>query len=309
MSKVKLLSVVCLSASLGACGGGGGSGSSTPATTPAPVAPAPTVYKGTFFDSAVSNLAYSTATHEGRTTGDGEFDYGLDENITFAIGGIQLPEVKAAAVLTPLDIYDTTDIYHQPLVNVIRLLQTLDSDGDPENGIEITDAVHDLAANLSLDFTSADFEQAVNDFIATTNGVNMQLISENQALEHFQRTLESLDISVCGNTHPMVGYSGDFATYAHNVAGRATIIDDCTIQVSSFSYDGQGPDVYFYGAIDHAYKGQDAFAIGSKINGKEYSNDEITLRLPAGKTLSDLNGISVWCVDFNVDFGSLEFTP
>lgn len=312
MLKANLMGTVVLSAMLTACGGS--SGSSTPASTPAPVAPtpttpAPTVYKGVFFDSAVSNLSYTTDTHSGRTTSDGEFDYGLDEDVVFSIGSIQLPAVKAAAVLTPLEIYSTTDIYHQSLVNVIRLLQSLDADANPENGIEISESVHDLAANMSLDFNAADFEQTANDFVASTNGINTQLISANQAIEHFQRTLENLDISVCGKSHPMVGYSGDFNTFSHNVAGRATIVDDCTIQVSSFSYDGGGPDVYFYGAINHAYESQDAFIIGSQINGQEYNNAEITLRLPSGMTLDDLNTMSVWCVDFNVDFGSLTFTP
>jgi hypothetical protein len=121
--------------------------------------------------------------------------------------------------------------------------------------------------------------------------------------------LNNQAISNCSSNHSKVGYSGFFETFAHNVAGKATIIDDCTIEISQFSYDGGGPDVYLYAAKDHDYAGSDAFLLGPKLNGQAYDDAKFIIKLPQGKTLDDLSGLSVWCIDFNADFGHMEFTP
>jgi hypothetical protein len=39
-----------------------------------------------------------------------------------------------------------------------------------------------------------------------------------------------------------------------------------------------------------------------------YQGETIEAKLPADKTLDDLDAISIWCVDFAVDFGSGEFS-
>ncbi|WP_426360524.1 DM13 domain-containing protein [Pseudocolwellia sp. HL-MZ19] len=43
-------------------------------------------------------------------------------------------------------------------------------------------------------------------------------------------------------------------------------------------------------------------------NSVEYVNENITLKLPNNKTLDDLQYLSVWCIDFNANFGDLRFT-
>jgi len=111
----------------------------------------------------------------------------------------------------------------------------------------------------------------------------------------------------CSSDHPHVGYTGEFNTFSHDVAGTATIIDDCTIELTNFSYDGGGPAVYFYGGIGHQYTEDSAFIIGDLLTGTVYSGDTVSLTLPEGKTFDDLTGIGVWCVDFAVDFGNVEF--
>ncbi len=93
------------------------------------------------------------------------------------------------------------------------------------------------------------------------------------------------------------------------MSGRAKIIDDCTIKITGFNYDGGGPDVILYGAIDHDYEGTNAFLIGQHLHGIVYHNAEFIVRLPNSKSLDDLNTMSVWCVDFNADSGNVEFTP
>jgi len=289
----------------------GGSGSNSKETVDTPQA-TPILYTGVFLDSAVEGLNYATTTQTGVTNNTGEFTYQLNETVVFAIGNIQFTEVLANSIITPLDIFTTENINQTSVINMLRLLQSLDEDGEPKNGIKIPAIAHDFADNLKVDFSSSEFDNQVADLIAMSDGINQQLITAEDAISHFQNTLSTLntqDMGNCTKSHTLVGYSGFFETFAHNVAGKATIIDDCTILISQFDYDGQGPEVYFYGAREHQYQESSAFLLGPKLNGQTYQNDEFTIRLPTNRTLDDLTGLSVWCVDFNADFGHMEFTP
>lgn len=308
---IRYLVIVGLTLVISACGGGGGS-EATPEPVTTPVVAPPATFTGRFLDSAVENLNYSTGSQTGMTNSEGEFQYQLGENVVFSIGELALPATEVKSLLTPLDLFGTRDINHVSVVNLLRLLQSLDEDGDATNGIVIPQMAHDMATGLTADFASAEFDSQVNELIANSGVVHMQLISAEEAVYHFQQTLNQLEqdgVSTCPKTHPMIGYTGFFQTKAHNVSGRATIVDDCTIRVSEFDYDGGGPAVYFYAATDHQYDSQAAFAISQDISGVEYENAEFVLTLPDNKTLDDFNTLSVWCVEFGVDFGSLEFTP
>jgi len=293
------------------CGGGGSSTDST-VTPPTIQPPTATVFTGIFLDSAVEGLNYQTASEQGLTTATGEFSYQINENITFSIGDINFPAVAGTAYVTPLDIFNTQNFNETSVVNMLRLLQSLDIDGDASNGISISTMAHELAAGLNVDFSSADFDNQVTNLIAMSGALHQQLITAEMAVDHFQQTLTDLNnqsVGNCEQSHSKVGYTGYFSTLAHNVSGKATIIDNCTIRITEFSYDGGGPEVYMYAAIDHQYASNSAFSISQKLNGTVYSNDEFTLRLPDGKSLDDLTGLSVWCVDFDANFGELEFTP
>jgi hypothetical protein len=295
---------------LTACGSDNSTTEVVENTSPPP--PAAVIYTGIFLDSAVSGLNYKTTTQSGKTNELGEFSFQSDETITFSIGNIELPSTAASLYLTPLDLFQTTNINQIEVVNLLRLLQSLDSDGDASNGIEITETVHQLAANLELDFSASDFDQQSAMLISQSGAFNQILISASAAIEHFQLTLNQItnsNLTSCATTHEKVGHSGFFNTFAHNVSGKATIIDDCTIEITQFSYDGGGPDVYFYGAENHEYASSEAFPIGPQINGSAFNNAKLLIKLPQNKSLDDLSGLSVWCVDFAANFGQMEFTP
>ena len=306
----KLLISSALVLCLTACGSD--SSTSEAPITPEPALPEVSTYMGQFFDSAVAGLNYKTASQSGQTNQLGEFQFQDKESIIFSIGGIALPSTVASLYLTPLDIYQTRDTNQIEVINLLRLLQSLDADGDASNGIEIEESVHQLAANLTIDFSASDFEQQVADLVSKSGAVNQELISATMAIDHFKLTLNEIgqsNLSSCTKEHEKIGHTGFFSTFAHNVSGKATVIDDCTIEISQFSYDGGGPDVYFYGAIDHEYTSVDAFPMGQKLDGKTYDNARIFIKLPQNKSLDDLNGLSVWCTEFQANFGQVEFTP
>lgn len=313
---MKTTLIIIFSYLLFACGGGGGSDSDDIVTSQPPpviVTPeAPQQFTGIFVDAPVEGLKYVTETLSGVTNNRGEFSYLANEKVTFSIGNIAFPKVDAASVITPLNLFNTDDINNSLVVNSLRLLQSLDQDGIPSNGIQIPTLVHELTEGITVDLSSENFEQQIDILLNLASTLNLTLVSADDAIYHFQQTLEELNgvvMGTCAKTHNKVGWYGNFSSLAHNVSGKVTIIDDCSIHISEFYYDGGGPEVYIYAADNHNYSDASAFSVSQRINGTEYDNSSLTLTLPVGKTLDDFTGLSVWCVDFDANFGQMEFTP
>jgi len=311
---------------LAACGGGGSSVSPSaipPVDTNNPQNPDPTVnvdlLQGRFVDSAVEGLQYSTATQSGQTEEDGTFTYLEGESIVFSIGDTNLPATAAADILTPLDIFSSDDITDIRVMNLARLLQSLDSDSNPDNGIELSEAASSSATGLNLDFASPTFEDDVVNLVANAGTSNPILVNGMDALDHLQETLFDEGIeerptappatenplppenSQNTSTNLAVGRSAEFSNLAHDIAGTLTVIDDRTLEISNFSYDGRGVRVFFYYGTDGNYR--DGGPLGTQLNGRPYDNETIQLTLPDNLTLDDFNGISVWCVPFFANFG------
>ena len=295
--RVSVWAALCVS--LTACGGGGGGGTTTTTSPPAALS-------GAFIDSAVSGFRYATTTHSGNTDQDGTFMYAAGESVTFLIGDIAFPAVAAASLLSPFDLAGTTDTSDPALVNMARLLQTLDTDGNVYNGITIGADAHTFATGMTLDFASATFDADVANLIANSGSVNTMLVDANTAIAHLQASI--MPGSGCTTNHAMVGWMATLSTFGHNVSGQATIIDDCTIRINNFNYDGGGlPDVLIYAGLNGDYGS--GFAISDNLFGVIHTDETLILTLPQSRTLDELNGISVWCVLAQADFGSGMFAP
>ena len=174
---------------LAACGGGGGN---PPATE--------TVSTGVFIDSAVEGLHYQTATQSGTTNNLGEFDYLPGETVTFSIGVIVLGSTLAAPIVTPLSLVAGATSASDPQVtNIVRLLLSLDSDGDPANGITITGEVTTAATGLTVDFGVADLSADEGITSLLNNLPTITLVSESVAQTHFNQTLAAQANSTWGS--------------------------------------------------------------------------------------------------------------
>jgi len=144
---------------------------------------------GVFVDAAVAGINYTTSPggQSGQTNELGEYNYEAGDTVVFSIGGIDLPAVEATGRVTPADMGSggTDWSSDQTVVNILRLLQTLDSDGDASNGITITENVHTALQDIDLDpsVSETDFETQANTAI---NATGKTLIATEDAVNHFQ---------------------------------------------------------------------------------------------------------------------------
>ena len=163
---------------LSACGGGGDS-------TPAAV----TTSKGVFKDSTVAGLHYETATQSGTTNSAGEYEYLPGETVTFSLGGVVFGSATAGPLVTPLSLVPGAVDETNPVVtNIVRLLLTMDDDGDPNNGITITNATALAAVGQTIDFTAADFVGETTGLLAVLPSTPA-LVETTAAQTHFAATL------------------------------------------------------------------------------------------------------------------------
>ncbi|MBL4796681.1 MAG: DUF1566 domain-containing protein [Oleispira sp.] len=148
---------------------------------------------GQLIDSTLAGVTYQTPTYSGITDSEGRYSYLEGELVTFTIGGVSLGgAVSAGPLLTPLDLLGATHPTDPAAVNMMIFLQSIDEDGDPSNGIVISQASQDLAADLSLDFSSLTFIDDVTTVVdLVTEGENT-VVSSEDALTHFFETYSEL---------------------------------------------------------------------------------------------------------------------
>ena len=86
------------------------------------------VDNGQFIDAPVQGLRYESGSLSGTTGEQGEFQYEAGNSIRFFIGDLALGEaVKGKAIITPLDLVPKGSIDTPAVINIARLLQSLDS--------------------------------------------------------------------------------------------------------------------------------------------------------------------------------------
>ncbi|WP_303290292.1 hypothetical protein [Marinobacter sp. SS5-14b] len=211
--KLALAAAVSSVVGLAGCGGSSGGGG-TPTTTGS------TAETGVFVDSPVGNIGYRTATKEGVTNASGEYEYETGEEVTFFIGDLEFPPVPAAGVVTPLDIAGTTDTSNDTVVNIARLLQTLDTDGDPSNGIAISDTAKNNATQVDFGIPAADFESSSAVVTLIQNGgqdtATTALISVAEAKSHLEGTLDNEGVSFTNETSITGGWILDTSAETGN---------------------------------------------------------------------------------------------
>ncbi|XP_074594209.1 protein Skeletor, isoforms B/C-like [Brevipalpus obovatus] len=108
-------------------------------------------------------------------------------------------------------------------------------------------------------------------------------------------------------------YLGSFSpTSVHSVKGKVYAVNETAIFIQDFSYDGAGPDAYFW-AGSSSTPDVNGFIIPDSLGRydvlKGYSNQNVLLNLPKGRTIKTIKWISIWCRSFTADFGHVKIPP
>ncbi|CAH2096688.1 unnamed protein product [Euphydryas editha] len=106
-------------------------------------------------------------------------------------------------------------------------------------------------------------------------------------------------------------FIGKLNSYHHQVSGDVYAVDDWTILLVDFNYDGTGDDTFFW-AGDSGRPGPLGFIVADQ-HGKtnileRYNNEEVQLKLPDGKRVSRITWLAVYDLASQNAFGDV-FVP
>jgi uncharacterized protein (TIGR02145 family) len=221
MKLLRILFISVLVVLFTACGsGGGGSSNDTGDQTP-------TTITGKFIDSAVAGLDYRCSSGDtGVTNTLGEYTCNEGDTVTFSIAGITLGSVTAQETITPKTLFPNNE---EAALNLAQLLQTLDTDKDPNNGITLDSSLTSQLSSQTLDFNANDFDSNLETLLG------ISIVSESDAGQHLNATLVGLsqdpvnfDPVFTADTTPG---NSDFTD--NSGVGRAT-------SASNFTYSNSG---------------------------------------------------------------------
>ncbi|XP_063851626.1 protein Skeletor, isoforms B/C-like [Scylla paramamosain] len=109
-------------------------------------------------------------------------------------------------------------------------------------------------------------------------------------------------------------YVGKLSTLEHKVSGDVYCVNNITIYIENFTYDGEAPDAFFFAGNRDETPSNRGFIIPDERSRKEvlgpYSGRNLVLKFPITKkgqrSFSDIKWISVWCRRFGIDFGHVK---
>ena len=117
---------------------------------------------GSFVDAPVQGIKYKTATHEGFTDINGNYEYEDGEKVEFFLGNLSLGKVTASNLVTPYTLAGDTDLNAPSTLatNLAQILQSLDDTANagtiviPESLSALDISNIDLTLNIDADLQS-----------------------------------------------------------------------------------------------------------------------------------------------------------
>jgi len=169
-------------------GGSSGSGSSTTNNNGSSSNTGP-ILTGTLIDSAVAGVSYQNNSNlSGLTSVNGSFEYRSGDQVTFQIGGTVLGTVTGGAVITPVELAGVSNTADRRVINIARLLQSLDEDQDPSNGININSTTRSAMAGRSIVFDVPVSSFSSNESVLQI-AIGKGLVASEDAINHLHGTL------------------------------------------------------------------------------------------------------------------------
>lgn len=231
---------IAIAATLGlaGCGGGSSSGSgssqtpdndsggdTTTSNVMTPTSELEGKQVGSFQDAAVEGLTYWTASNGlGQTGENGSFNFEPGEVIALYIGNELVTLTDAELYSTPMDTLSVRSITEQGAghphqgLNVLRLLQTVDSDSD-ESTITVPGSFHAdrngtvIGLNFAQDTVDFAVSAEVDTILTAAGKQGESLVDRSVAVDHLEQSLAGLEKNVIDLRGTWVGtstYLGQF---------------------------------------------------------------------------------------------------
>jgi len=184
---------------------------------------------GQFKDSNIEGANYSVDGKSGVTGPNGTFEYDPGDNVTFSVGNIVIGTTAGQSVVTPVDLVPNGSTSQTRVSNIARYLIMLDLDGDPSNGITISDNVRATSNSWpQVNFDTTDLPAELAAYIGAINTADQTthvLPSAAAATTHLEMTIYCT-------------YSGLFrGTFSGDESGSIGVIADATTgYVTGFTY-------------------------------------------------------------------------
>jgi hypothetical protein len=183
---------------LSACGGS----ASEPLTT------------GMFIDSAVEGLEFQSGDRYGATDAGGKFYFKENETTAFFVGGLPIGSTASPKeIITPIDLVNKSNSFvtHPTVTNICRLLQSVDEDGNPDNGILISKSIRKEIQSMVDQGLKIDFDMTTDAFTAQA-GVLTLLSQLNAAGVFTDSAVRTLVSAGAANSHFFKGLAEHNAT-------------------------------------------------------------------------------------------------
>ncbi|MEK9767068.1 MAG: hypothetical protein VW274_11385, partial [Thalassolituus sp.] len=228
---------------------------------------------GTLIDSPVSSMTYRiNGGAEKQTNFKGQFSYEDGDLIRFYLGDYAFPAVTAQEIITPMTLAGVDDINDRRVINIAFILQALDTDMNPDNGIEITDSLY----GASFEF---DFDQEFNDFLISFDVdeliwgyLNGETPAYDDVVDHLSRQLGVRGTWVSGSG-VVLNFLKDSAVLAVNANGY---------EYGQYSYDSIEGTLTV--SISDDYNGDEGFGPQMVLTVIEIDSDVLVLESEDAET-------------------------
>ena len=128
-------------------------------------------------------------------------------------------------------------------------------------------------------------------------------------------------VALGGNVHSKGIGLGNLINRQHGIGGTVYGVDEKTLLIKGFTYDGLGPDAFFWAGTQGSPSGKGTilpYPFEGKfyeyedqsapiLNGRFSGDKNIKLTLPDTLKVTDIRWLSIWCRKYSINFGDLMF--
>ena len=156
---------------------------------------------GYYLDSAVSGINYTCGSKTGTTDADGAFTFEKGKDCTFTVAGVTLKSVPADNLVDKVKVVEDSNV-------TAAFLQSLDNDGNPANGIQITPKVIEILTKALQDakITTVPKDQELDTVVSKIDHEDSDYeghkVTEDEAQQHLDKTQTSvIEDLIVGKTY------------------------------------------------------------------------------------------------------------